>query len=85
MRGPGLTRRLAALPAGRVEYWYAEVSTWHTTHRNGVEVFHFGNGQTEAHHPAPDSYKEARRPSHGIPMTVLEVLGSMSSKGKRKT
>ena len=45
---------------GRVEYWYAEVATWHTTHPSGIEVFHFGSGQTEAHHPKPDSYKEVR-------------------------
>jgi hypothetical protein len=30
---------------GRVEYYYAEVATWHTTYADGVEVFHFPNGQ----------------------------------------
>jgi hypothetical protein len=28
-----------------------QVSTWHTTHAGGVEVFHFPSGQREAHHP----------------------------------
>ena len=37
---------------GRVEDYYCEVDTWHTTHANGVEVFYFPNGQTEAHHPS---------------------------------
>lgn len=37
--------------AGTVEYFYAEVSTWHTTHPDGVEVFYFPSGQTETHHP----------------------------------
>ena len=27
------------------EYYYAEVDTWHTTHNNGIEVFHFPSGQ----------------------------------------
>lgn len=30
---------------GKVEYYYAEVDTWHTTHPSGVEVFYFPNGQ----------------------------------------
>jgi hypothetical protein len=30
---------------GRVEYYYAEVATWHTTYADGVEVFYFPNGQ----------------------------------------
>jgi hypothetical protein len=25
-------------PGGRVEYFYREVDTWHTTHPGGVEV-----------------------------------------------
>ena len=37
--------------AGRVEYFYAEADTWHTTHADGLEVFHFPSGQAEAHHP----------------------------------
>ena len=41
---------MAAL-TGRVEYYYREVDTWHTTHANEIEVFYFPNGQTEAHHP----------------------------------
>eukprot|EP00884_Botryococcus_braunii_P012520 jgi/Botrbrau1/21269/Bobra.39_2s0059.1 len=36
---------------GKVEYYYAEVDTWHTTFPDGLEVFHFANGQTEAHYP----------------------------------
>jgi centromere protein J len=36
---------------GSVEYYYAEVDTWHTTHGNGIEVFHFPSGQIEAHFP----------------------------------
>ena len=36
-------------PGGRVEYFYKEVDTWHTTHPEGVEVYHFPSGQTEAH------------------------------------
>ena len=35
-----------------MEYYYCEVDTWHTTHADGVEVFYFPNGQTEAHHPS---------------------------------
>ena len=35
-------------PGGRVEYFYREVDTWHTTHPGGVEVYHFPSGQTEA-------------------------------------
>lgn len=58
----GVNPLRAPVPAGRVEYFYQEVGTWHTTHRSGVEVFHFGNGQTEAHHPEPDSYKEVSAP-----------------------
>ncbi|GAX84476.1 hypothetical protein CEUSTIGMA_g11896.t1 [Chlamydomonas eustigma] len=34
-----------------VDYFYAEISTWHTTFNNGLEVFHFPNGQTEVHNP----------------------------------
>ena len=34
-----------------MEYFYAEVDSWHTTHADGTEVFHFPSGQTEAHHP----------------------------------
>lgn len=44
----GLSKRAA----GRVEYYYAEVDTWHTTHAGGMEVFYFATGQTEAHHPS---------------------------------
>ena len=36
----------ASLPAP------SQVGTWHTTHPDGVEVFHFPAGQTEAHHPS---------------------------------
>jgi hypothetical protein len=39
------------MDAGTVEYYYSEVDTWHTTHTNRVEVFHFPSGQREAHHP----------------------------------
>ena len=28
-----------------------QVGTWHSTYADGVEVFHFPSGQTEAHHP----------------------------------
>lgn len=58
----GLRWLCAPVPAGRVEYFYREVGTWHTTHSSGIEVFHFANGQTEAHHPEPDSYKEVSAP-----------------------
>ncbi|KAG2501925.1 hypothetical protein HYH03_000423 [Edaphochlamys debaryana] len=36
-----------------VHYYYAEVSTWHSTYggEGGMEVFYFPAGQTEAHHP----------------------------------
>jgi centromere protein J len=43
-------------PGGRVEYYYKEVDTWHTTHPGGAEVYHFPSGQTEAH--GLDGYKE---------------------------
>jgi centromere protein J len=36
--------------AGIVEYFYAKADTWHTTFPEGVEVYHFPTGQTEAHH-----------------------------------
>ncbi|QDZ25909.1 putative T-complex protein [Chloropicon primus] len=36
---------------GTTEYYYAEVDTWHSTHDNGIEVFHFPSGQIEAHFP----------------------------------
>ena len=36
--------------AGMVEYFYAKADTWHTTCPEGVEVYHFPTGQTEAHH-----------------------------------
>lgn len=32
-----------------VEYYYAQVDTWHTTLPTGIEVYHFPNGQTESH------------------------------------
>lgn len=32
-----------------MEYFYAEVDTWHVTHPSGEEVYFFPNGQTEAH------------------------------------
>ncbi len=35
-----------------MEYYYAEVKTWHTTQPDGVEVFYFPSGQTETHHPS---------------------------------
>ncbi len=35
-----------------MEYFYAEVDTWHATHSDGVEVFYFPSGQTETHHPS---------------------------------
>lgn len=43
-------------PEGKIEYFYAEVQTWHTTHAFGLEVYHFPSGQTEAHFP--DGSKE---------------------------
>ena len=42
---------VACADSGCVEYFYAEVDTWHTTHPDGIEVFHFASGQAEAHHP----------------------------------
>jgi len=38
-----------SFPGGKVEYYYSEVDTWHTTHVSGIEVFYFANGQIEAH------------------------------------
>jgi len=35
--------------AGRVEYFYQKVEAWQVS-EPGVEVFHFQNGQREAHH-----------------------------------
>ena len=43
---------VACYVAGKVEYYYCEEETWHTTHANGIEVFYLPNGQTEAHHPS---------------------------------
>ncbi|KAK3239881.1 hypothetical protein CYMTET_50226 [Cymbomonas tetramitiformis] len=40
--------------SGRVDYYYAEVDTWHTTHVTGIEVYHFAGGQCEAHHQNGD-------------------------------
>ena len=33
----------------RLEYFYAEVSTWHTTYPEGLEVYEFPNNQVERH------------------------------------
>jgi hypothetical protein len=52
-----------------VEYYYAEVDTWHTTHADGVEVFYFATGQTEAHHP--DGLK-ARPSANPVPTSHLK-------------
>ena len=41
---------------GKVEYFYAEVDTWHVTHADGLEVYYFASGQAEAHFP--DGAKE---------------------------
>ncbi len=30
-------------------FFSTQVDTWHTTHPEGVEVYHFPSGQTEAH------------------------------------
>ena len=43
---------VGCVSTGKVEYFYAEVQTWHTTYPDDIEVFHFPNGQTEAHHPS---------------------------------
>ena len=50
--------------AGRVEYYYAEVDTWHTTHADSVEVFYFASGQTEAHHPSGLKARPRVAPAH---------------------
>jgi len=55
--------RCFKLAAGRVEYYYAEVDTWHTTHAGGVEVFYFATGQTEAHHPSGLKVPKSRAPT----------------------
>jgi len=41
---------------GKIEYFYAEVDTWHVTHADGLEVYYFASGQAEAHFP--DGAKE---------------------------
>ena len=41
---------------GRVDYYYAEVATWQSSYRGGLEVFHFPTGQREGHHA--DGVKE---------------------------
>ncbi|XP_046840996.1 centromere protein J-like isoform X2 [Xenia sp. Carnegie-2017] len=43
-------------PDKRVEYFYAEVKTTHTTYPDGLEVLHFPSGQIEKHYP--DGTKE---------------------------
>ena len=35
--------------AGTVQYFYAEVATWHSTLTDGREVYHFPSGQCESH------------------------------------
>ena len=44
---------LRGFPASGHEYccFLLQVATWHVTHPDGVEIFHFPNGQVEAHHP----------------------------------
>ena len=44
-------------PDGVVEYYYAEVETWHTTHPSGVELYHFVNTHQVELHGAND-YRE---------------------------
>jgi centromere protein J len=44
------------LQDGRVDYYYAEVATWQSSYRGGLEVFHFPTGQREGHHA--DGVKE---------------------------
>lgn len=44
-------------PGGVVEYYYAEVETWHTTHPSGVELYHFVNTHQVELHGAND-YRE---------------------------
>ena len=41
---------------GCVQYYYAEVATWHSSLADGREVYHFPSGQCEAH--LPDGSKE---------------------------
>jgi centromere protein J len=43
-------------PDGRVVYYYLAAHTLHTTHLNGVQVYQFGDAQTETHFP--DGTKE---------------------------
>jgi len=48
--GNGDVKRTKVAPPA-VEYFYAEVDTWHVTWQDtGVEVYYFPSGQTEAHH-----------------------------------
>lgn len=37
-------------PEGTVVYYYAEAKTYHTTHRDGLEVYEFPNKQVHHHH-----------------------------------
>eukprot|EP00976_Prorocentrum_cordatum_P005101 101197-Prorocentrum_minimum.AAC.1 len=56
----------ADLAAPQVDYYYAEVDTWHTTHPDGTEVYHFPGGQVRdpsPHRPAPP-HRAALAPTH---------------------
>ncbi|KAF6258799.1 T-complex protein 10 C-terminus-domain-containing protein [Scenedesmus sp. NREL 46B-D3] len=37
--------------SGRIDYYYAEVATWQSSHPSGLEVYYFPSGQVEGHHP----------------------------------
>ncbi|WIA38456.1 hypothetical protein OEZ86_001780 [Tetradesmus obliquus] len=37
------------MPSGRVDYYYASVATWQSSHPSGLEVFYFPSGQVEGH------------------------------------
>ena len=55
-----------------MQYYYAEVATWHSSLADGREVYHFPSGQCEAH--LPDGRKEILFPDR-----TFRVVGQSTS------
>jgi hypothetical protein len=50
------------------------VDTWHTTHADGTEVYHFPGGQTEVHNA--DATKDIRFPDGSVRHCDLEGIST---------
>lgn len=60
---------------GREEYLYAEVNVWQTILPDGMQIFHYASGQTEAHRN--DGSKEACSPQT-LPYTDVQSHVALS-------